>query len=149
MTQGMTIGIAAREAGVSVETFRFYQRRGLIGSPDRPFGSFRRYSSDIVKRIRFIKRAQSLGFSLAEIARLLGLEPVHACGETRDLALGKLAVLERKLFELEAMRKRLVILVAECDPEQPGKECPLIKRLAQDEWESSRSSPVRCGIAET
>jgi MerR family mercuric resistance operon transcriptional regulator len=134
MAKGMTIGVAAREAGVGVETIRFYQRRGLIGAPDKPFGGYRHYTSEIVKRIRFIKRAQSLGFSLDEIVTLLRLDSARACAETRDLARGKLRVIERKLADLEQMREALATLVAQCDPGQPGSDCPIIRRLAQDEF---------------
>ncbi len=133
MTKGSTIGVTAREAGVSIETIRFYQRRGLIGAPDKPFGGFRRYPSDVVKRIRFIKRAQALGFSLDEIATLLRLDSARACAETRDLARGKLAVIEGKLTDLAHMRDALATLAARCDPEQTGAGCPIIESLANDE----------------
>jgi len=129
----MPIGAAAREAGVGVETIRFYQRRGLIGVPDKPFGGYRRYSSDVVKRIRFIKRAQALGFSLDEVATLLRLDSVRACAETRDLSIRKLAVVERKITDLEHIRDALMTLVSRCDPEQADTDCPITRCLAQDE----------------
>jgi len=133
VTKGMTIGVAAREAGVNVETIRFYQRRGLIGAPDKPSGGYRSYQSDVVTRIRFIKRAQVLGFSLDEIATLLRLDSARSCAETRDLARGKLAMIERKLTDLEHMREALGALVARCDPEQSDADCPIIRSLAEDE----------------
>lgn len=133
MAKGMTIGIAAREAGVGVETIRFYQRRGLIGAPDKPFGGYRHYTSDVVKRIRFIKRGQSLGFSLDEIMTLLRLDAARACTETRDLARGKLAAIERRLADLERMRRVLSTLVARCDPERSEADCPIVRCLEQDE----------------
>src|SRR5439155_2927995 len=74
MDRILTIGRLAGAAGVNVETVRYYQRRGLVAQPERPLNSVRRYSEDSVKRIRFIKRAQDLGFTLAEIANLLALE---------------------------------------------------------------------------
>jgi MerR family mercuric resistance operon transcriptional regulator len=129
----MTIGAAAREAGVSVETIRFYQRRGLVDEPERPFGGVRRYRCEIVARIRFIKRAQALGFTLDETATLLRLDSTKACAETRHLALGKLAMIERKLADLGRMKDALAALVACCDPDEPEAGCPIIESLAKDE----------------
>ena len=71
MASELTIGRVAKLAGVSVETIRYYQRRGLLTEPDKPHMGYRRYPADIVKHIRFIKRAQALGFSLQEIIELL------------------------------------------------------------------------------
>lgn len=136
MTGRSTIGIVARQSGVSVETIRFYQRRGLITEPDKPGEGYRRYPTDSVKRIHFIKRAQALGFSLDEIATLLRLDSARACAETRDLARGKLAVIERKLTDLEHMREALTTLVARCDPEQTGADCPIIRSLARDDTQN-------------
>src|SRR5258708_11178528 len=97
MDRILTIGRLARAAGVNVETVRYYQRRGLVAEPDRPLNSVRRYSEDSVKRIRFIKRAQDLGFTLAELANLLALEDGRSCRETRELAGRKLAIVESRL----------------------------------------------------
>ena len=80
----MTIGALARAAGVNVETIRFYQRKGLMPEPDRPLGSIRRYSADELGRIRFIKSAQRLGFSLDEVAALLELEDGTQCQQARE-----------------------------------------------------------------
>jgi MerR family mercuric resistance operon transcriptional regulator len=131
--ESMTIGGAARAAGVSVETIRFYQRRGLIDEPAKPFGGLRRYPPEVVNRICFIKRAQVLGFSLDEVATLLRLDSARACAETRDLALVKLAMIERKLADLEHMRDALTTLVARCEPEQAGADCPIIESLTTGE----------------
>ena len=83
MDRNLTIGRLARAAGVNVESVRYYQRRGLVAEPERPQNSVRRYSEDSVKRIRFIKRAQDLGFTLAEIANLLALEDGRSRSEER------------------------------------------------------------------
>lgn len=91
----LTIGRLATEAGVNVETIRYYQRRGLMTEPDRPMNGQRRYAVDAVKRVRFIKRAQVLGFTLEEIGSLLELDEAHACVETRGLAAHKLEVIEQ------------------------------------------------------
>lgn len=81
----MTIGRLADAAGVNVETIRYYQRRGLLLEPDRPINGQRRYARAVVKRVRFIKRAQVLGFTLDEVGSLLELDEAHACADTREL----------------------------------------------------------------
>ena len=93
---------------------------------------YRRYPADSVKHIRFIKRAQALGFTLEEIAELLRLEKARACVETRTLAANKMELIDRKLMGLTAMRKALAGLVQQCDRKQPAKGCPIIQVLEQD-----------------
>ena len=132
MASELTIGRVAKLAGVNVETVRYYQRRRLIAEPDKPHMGYRRYPADIVKRIRFIKRAQALGFTLEEITELLRLEEARACAETRALATHKMELIERKLTSLAAMRKALAGLVQQCDRKQPAKGCPIIQVLEQD-----------------
>ncbi|HRM94060.1 MAG TPA: Hg(II)-responsive transcriptional regulator, partial [Alicycliphilus sp.] len=111
----LTIGSLADEAGVNVETIRYYQRRGLMPEPDKPAQGYRRYDATTVKRVRFIKRAQALGFTLEEIGGLLKLDEAHACAETRELASHKLQTIETKLADLVAMRKALTALLCQCD----------------------------------
>jgi MerR family transcriptional regulator, mercuric resistance operon regulatory protein len=82
----LTIGQVATEGGVNVETIRYYQRRGLLEEPEKPVGGYRNYPKEIVKRIRFIKRAQALGFSLEEVAELLQLDLADGCAKSCDLA---------------------------------------------------------------
>ena len=132
MASELTIGRVAKLAGVNVETIRYYQRRRLIAEPDKPHMGYRRYPSDIVKHIRFIKRAQALGFTLEEIAELLRLEEARACAETRALAVHKMELIDQKLTGLAAMRKALAGLVQQCDRKQPAKGCPIIQVLEQD-----------------
>ncbi len=132
MVSELTIGRVAKLAGVNVETIRYYQRRRLLAEPDKPHMGYRRYPADIVKHIRFIKRAQALGFTLEEIAELLQLEKARACAETRDLAAHKMHLIDQKLTGLAAMRKALAGLVQQCDRKQPSKECPIIQVLEQD-----------------
>jgi MerR family mercuric resistance operon transcriptional regulator len=92
MTSELTIGRLADEAGVNVETIRYYQRRGLMAEPDKPASGHRRYGPAAIKRVRFIKRAQVLGFTLEEVASMLELDEACACAETRELAGHKLQV---------------------------------------------------------
>jgi MerR family mercuric resistance operon transcriptional regulator len=128
----LTIGRLATEAGVNVETIRYYQRRGLMTEPDKPMNGQRRYAVDAVKRVRFIKRAQVLGFTPDEIGGLLQLDEAHACAETRELASHKLEVIESKLADLKAMRKALTSLLRKCDTGSDKGACPIIHALAAD-----------------
>jgi MerR family mercuric resistance operon transcriptional regulator len=132
MAADLTIGKLAVAAGVNIETIRYYQRRGLLEEPAKPFGGHRRYSAEVVKRVRFIKRAQALGFTLTEIAGLLRLEEARACAKTRDLASRKLTLIEDKMAGLAAMRQALADLVRQCDSGTEGRPCPIIQVLAQD-----------------
>ena len=128
----LTIGRLADEAGVSVETIRYYQRRGLMQEPDKPTHGHRRYACDAVKRVRFIKRAQVLGFTLEEVGTLLELDEAHACAETRELASHKLEVIEIKLADLMAMRKALAALLRQCNAGAMKGNCPIIHALVAD-----------------
>ncbi len=132
MAKELTIGSVAKLAGVNVETIRYYQRRGLIAEPDKPHMGYRRYPADIVKHIRFIKRAQALGFTLNEVAALLRLEEARACAKTRALAVRKMDVIDQKLTGLTAMREALASLVQQCNVGLPTKGCPIIQVLAQE-----------------
>ena len=128
----LTIGSLADEAGVNVETIRYYQRRGLMPEPDKPAQGYRRYDATTVKRVRFIKRAQALGFTLEEIGGLLKLDEAHACAETRELASHKLQTIETKLADLVAMRKALMTLLRQCDAGAMKGNCPIIHALGAD-----------------
>lgn len=132
MTTELTIGRLADEAGVNVETIRYYQRRGLMAEPDKPMGGQRRYDPAAIKRVRFIKRAQVLGFTLEEVGSLLELGEARACAETRELAAHKLQVIEDKLADLRAMRKALTALLCQCDAGETQGNCPIIHALAAD-----------------
>ena len=131
MTHELTIGKLAEGAGVNIETIRYYQRRGLLDEPRKPLAGYRRYPADMAKRVRFIKRAQALGFTLEEVTGLLRLNAAGACAETRELAARKLALIEQKLTDLAAMRKALARLVRSCDTGN-GKACPITHVLATD-----------------
>ena len=128
----LTIGSLADEAGVNVETIRYDQRRGLMPEPDKPAQGYRRYDATTVKRVRFIKRAQALGFTLEEIGGLLKLDEAHACAETRELASHKLQTIETKLADLVAMRKALTALLCQCDAGAMKGNCPIIHALGSD-----------------
>lgn len=129
MDTSLTIGRLAASAEVNVETVRYYQRRGLLREPTRPMGSVRRYSSDDVKRIRFVKRAQQLGFTLEEVANLLKLEDGRNCRETERLAQQKLVTVQARIADLHRLRKTLQELIGRCGVGRGKIACPIIKSL--------------------
>ncbi|MGH8833200.1 MAG: Hg(II)-responsive transcriptional regulator, partial [Polaromonas sp.] len=112
--ESLTIGAFAKAAGVNVETIRFYQRKGLLPEPDKPYGRIRRYGEKDVTRLRFVKSAQRLGFSLDEIAELLRLEDGTHCEEASSLAEHKLKDVREKLADLTRMETALSGLVRAC-----------------------------------
>jgi MerR family mercuric resistance operon transcriptional regulator len=130
MTEELTIGLLARAAEVNVETIRYYQRRGLLEEPPKPPRGRRRYSGVAVRRVRFIKRAQQLGFILEEVKSLLQLEDGQRCKKTRLLAEQRLAVIERRLTDLTCVRRVLKGLIAECIEGKRPRSCPVIATLS-------------------
>ena len=129
--QDLTIGAFAAASDVNVETIRFYQRRGLIREPRRTFGRIRRYGAEDVSRVRFVRSAQRLGFSLEEIAGLLKLEDGTHCDEARVAAEEKLADVRTKLDDLRRIEAVLGSLVEECCAATGHVRCPLIDALQQ------------------
>lgn len=127
----LTIGAVADAAGVNVETIRFYQRKGLLPEPEKPYGSIRRYARAEVARVGFIKAAQRLGFSLDEIAGLLTLDDGTHCDEARDLAEQKLADVRAKLADLRRIESVLAAVVRDCCATRGRVSCPLISTLQQ------------------
>lgn len=124
-----TIGALARAARVNVETIRFYQHKGLLPTPHKPPGGIRRYGPDDVARIRFVKAAQRLGFSLDEVGELLQLEDGAHCSETAELAAKKLADVRARLADLVRMEAVLSQLVEACHATDQRAPCPLIAAL--------------------
>lgn len=127
--ENLSIGAFAKAAGVNVETIRFYQRKGLLPEPDKPYGSIRRYDEPDVARVRFVKSAQRLGFSLDEIGDLLRLEDGTHCEEARSLAEHKLKDVREKLADLTRMETALSELVSACQARKGNVSCPLIASL--------------------
>ncbi len=130
--ESLTIGQLARQALVNIETIRYYERRGLIPEPPRTESGYRQYSWDAVARIRFIKRAQELGFSLREISELLSLrvDPNTTCADVKKRAEAKIADVEQKIEALQKMKEALTTLVAMCQREQaPTSACPILETL--------------------
>ncbi len=125
----LTIGAFASAAGVNVETIRFYQRKGLLSEPCKPLGSIRRYGDSDVARVKFVKSAQQLGFSLDEIGELLQLQDGTQCSEARTLAELKLKSVRQKLADLTRMEFALTSLVQQCCLTTGEVACPLISSL--------------------
>lgn len=130
----MRIGEVASRAGVHVETLRYYERRGLLPEPARAASGYRRYPDDSVQIVRFIKRAQQLGFSLDDIEGLLRLAggAPGSCREVRALARGKIADLEERIESLQTMRRALQALVDTCHRRAGDRECPLIEEIGRE-----------------
>jgi MerR family copper efflux transcriptional regulator len=133
--QTMTIGKVAHLTGVGVETVRFYERKGLIPEPPRRASGYRQYPRATVSRIRFIKRAKELGFSLKEIKELLSLriDPATTCEDIRLRAEAKIADIEERVRTLQRMKKALVRLAAACRGRGPVSECPILEVLGEEE----------------
>ena len=132
----LTIGGLAASAGVHVETIRFYQRKGLLAEPHRNYGRIRRYGAADVARVRFVKSAQRLGFSLEEIAGLLRLDDGTQCDEARAAAEHKLMDVRAKLADLRRMETALAQLVRRCAATTGRVRCPLIATLGLGEGTS-------------
>jgi MerR family mercuric resistance operon transcriptional regulator len=133
---GLTIGDLARRAGVNIETLRYYERRGLMEKPRRTSSNYRIYPEDAVRRVRFIKRAQQLGFTLKEIKELLSLRaaPRARCTEVQKKAKAKMAEVDEKIHALEAMRKALSRLIDQCSGEAaPVSQCPILEAMDSEE----------------
>lgn len=125
----LTISKLANAADVGVETVRYYQRRGLLDTPDRPYGGIRRYHEEDVARLRFIRSAQTAGFTLAEIGRLLDLDRNADRAAIRAIADERVAALDRQIADLNASRAALVRLSGQCR-HQTGGACPIIEAFA-------------------
>lgn len=123
-----TISKVAKEIGVNIETIRFYERRGLIAQPIKPETGYRHYPDETVNRIRFIKRAQNLGFTLDEIANLLSLND-NPCGQVQELAEHKLHAVKEKMSDLRRLEKGLSTLLTQCRSNDDDSHCPIIDSL--------------------
>jgi len=141
--QSLKVGEVARQAGVNLQTIRYYERRGLLAKPPRTGSNYRAYPEEAVLRVRFIKRAQELGFTLKELQELLSLRaaPRTRCADVRRRAQVKLRDIDEKVRTLRSMRKALTKLVGECSGTGPVTQCPILEALdAKDEKRCRESS---------
>lgn len=139
----MTIGRLAAAAGVSVETVRYYQRRELLAAPDRPSGSIGRYPAAALTRLRFIKRAQSLGFTLEDVQALLSLDDGRSCAAARAIGEHKLAEVRERVQALRRLEAALTDLVARCSTPRRKVACPLIASLLMQDGSPSARGGAR------
>ena len=139
----ITIGQLAEQSGVGVETIRFYERKKLIAQPKRPRSGFRHYDEDAARRIRFIRQAQELGFTLAEVKQLLELrlDPRTSCADVKSEAQTKIADIDERINSLQIMRTALMDITRSCSGEGPTSECPIL-----DAIEAAATKPKRAGI---
>jgi len=121
----LTVAGLARAGGVGVETVRYYQRRGLLETPDRPENGIRRYGPDAVRRLRFVRAAQAAGFTLEQVAELIALDATHARARARALARARIGALEVEIVRLQAAKDALTRLARECGSGSVGP-CPII-----------------------
>jgi Hg(II)-responsive transcriptional regulator len=126
------IGELASQTNVAIETLRYYEKRGLLQEPDRSPAGYRAYSPDTVRRVRFIRRAQELGFTLQEIADLLTFweDSATSCGRVEARATATLGRIDQKIRDLEHMRSALAQYVTACRTREALSECPLLASLA-------------------
>jgi Hg(II)-responsive transcriptional regulator len=136
----MRTGQVARQAGVNVETLRYYERRGLLQAPPREDSGYRAYGADAVRVVRFVKRAQELGYSLADVEALLELEGggPNSCEAAQRVTEDRIAELDRRIADLQAMRGSLEKLLATCHRPLSERACPLIHSIALDAEKGGR-----------
>jgi MerR family mercuric resistance operon transcriptional regulator/MerR family gold-responsive transcriptional activator of gol and ges genes len=139
MAPGLTIGQLAKSVGVNVQTVRYYERRRLLTPNDRKPSGYRLYGDDAVRRLRFIRNAQALGFALREIAELLNLRVTSTarCGDVRRKAQAKLQQVEAKMRDLRALVRALRGLIKDCRAGQPTDRCPILQTLEKKEGKQS------------
>jgi MerR family mercuric resistance operon transcriptional regulator/MerR family gold-responsive transcriptional activator of gol and ges genes len=139
MAPGLTIGRVAKSVGVNVQTVRYYERRRLLTPSDRKPSGYRLYGDDAVRRLRFIKNAQALGFTLREVADLLNLRVTSTarCGDVRREAQAKLQQVEAKMRDLRALVRALRGLIKDCRAGQPTDRCPILQTLEKKERRQS------------
>jgi MerR family copper efflux transcriptional regulator len=127
----LTIGRIAHAAGTGVGTIRYYEREGLLDPPARSTSGYRHYAPEAVARLRFIRQAKELGFSLREIKELLSLrlQPETTCADVRKRARQKIAAVDQKIADLQRIRNALARLASACKGEGPTSECPILEAL--------------------
>ena len=129
----LTISRLARLGGVNLETIRYYEREGLIPKPPRTRAGYRLFTKDAARRLRFIKRAQELGFSLAEIRELLSLRPSTDRQKVRARAKTKGADIDQRIHALQSLKKVLGSLIDRCEGCGPMGDCPILESLDHEE----------------
>lgn len=145
MMHSLTIGQLAENAGVGVETVRFYQRKGLVEEPEKPRDGYRRYPAEAAQRIRFIRQAQEIGFSLREIGELLALrvDRSRSCADVRRHAEVKILEVRSKIDALQQIERALTRLAKSCSGVGPTSECPILDAIDKERSRSLTGREVR------
>ncbi|MGH8661823.1 MAG: heavy metal-responsive transcriptional regulator [Burkholderiales bacterium] len=130
-TAGLTIGKVAHSAGLAIDTVRYYEREGLIEKPARSVSGYRHYRPDVIARLRFIRQAKELGFTLSEIRELLTLKvaPGKSCADVKSRAEAKIADIEQRVARLNRMKGALRKLATACSGRGPTSECPILDAI--------------------
>jgi Zn(II)-responsive transcriptional regulator len=131
--ESMGIGALAKRAGVGIDTVRYYERNGLLAPQSRLSSGYRRYTDLELARLRFIRRAQALGFTLKEVRELLSLSAQRDVARVKRSAQAKLTDVDRRIAELERVRAALSKLIAACPGHGRAADCPILKALGGDE----------------
>lgn len=131
--KGLTIGKVAKEANVNIETVRYYERLGLISKPPRTESGYRQFPVEVVQRIKFIKRAQELGFTLLEVNKLLSVSDGkdYDCHDIQQFASKKLEEIEQKISDLEKIKSILYDLSKKCPGQGPLDKCPILEEFKE------------------
>ncbi|MFC5437665.1 heavy metal-responsive transcriptional regulator [Rhodanobacter umsongensis] len=134
----LTIGTVAKRAGVAIDTIRYYEREGLLPEPERRASGYRSYGEGAIARLRFIRRAKDLGFTLDEIRELLALsaDRQHGVKAVKRRAQQRLVAIEQRIAELQRVRDGLAQLVASCPGHGKPEECPILRALGDDRVKS-------------
>src|SRR5207249_4456061 len=145
MASELTIGKLAKQVGVNIQTVRYYERRRLLSPTARKSSGYRLYGEDALKRLRFIKNAQALGFTLREIADLLSLQvsSTARCGDVQRKAQAKLVQVEAKMRDLRALDRALQGLIHACKAGQPTDRCPILKSMEENTKKKDESARGR------
>jgi MerR family mercuric resistance operon transcriptional regulator len=140
MREVLTIGEVAKAAEIGVETIRFYEREGLIAEPPRRASGYRQYPREAIRRLRFIRRAKELGFTLREIGELLSLrvDPSTTCADVRAMARAKIEDIDGRVAELHRIKDVLERLARSCRGKGPTSECPILDILDERERRADR-----------
>jgi MerR family mercuric resistance operon transcriptional regulator len=140
MREVLTIGEVAKAAEIGVETIRFYEREGLIAEPPRRASGYRQYPREAIRRLRFIRRAKELGFTLREIGELLSLrvDPSTTCADVRAMARAKIEDIDGRVAELHRIKDVLERLARSCRGKGPTSECPILDILEERERRADR-----------
>lgn len=129
--KAITIGNVAKQAGIGIETIRFYERTGLLDEPPRNSSGYRQYQPETIVKLRFIKKAKQLGFTLKEIEELMALRHKHdaRCSDIKAQANEKISNIEERIRDLSKMKEALLALTCQCNDNEPVSECPILTAL--------------------